>query len=532
MGAIAAVVGFRRGVDSEHVVGQTDDYLVARVRAGDELAFEAIYDRYAGGVLAFCVHLLGSRDAAEDALQLTFVAAYRALRRAGEREIALRPWLYTIARNRCVSELRARREAALGDSMLDEHAGPDSPVVHVQRREELRELLADMQRLPADQRAALVLFELGDQSHAEIAIVLGVRREKVKALIFQAREALVRGRKARERPCAEVREHLATVRERILPRSTTRAHIDRCPSCAAYEAEVRRQRAAFALLVPVAAAGQLKASVLASALGGGGRVAAAALGASGGGAAAVTSGGAVAGGGSSAVAGAATVAASGATISGGGAAAAAAAGGAASAGAVAAGAGAAASGAGALGIAATPVAAVATGLTAAGAEYVVVRGFAGSGPAGLAAKLMSAVAIATGVVGGSHAAQPVRSVSPVAIYRQATPAIPAVPIAASISSVSPPGAPGGAKLGADTGRERQHYIGSGADHRVNRGLLRHARRLRLEPGIVDQCNESVELRRLERRQLNRPERLHFCERHVDLDAPADQHRFDERVGEH
>ena len=53
MGAIAAVVGFRRSVDSEHVVRQTDDYLVAQVRAGDELAFEAIYDRYAGGVLAF-----------------------------------------------------------------------------------------------------------------------------------------------------------------------------------------------------------------------------------------------------------------------------------------------------------------------------------------------------------------------------------------------------------------------------------------------------------------------------------------------
>ena len=162
------------------------------------------------------------------------------------REIALRPWLYTIARNRCLSELRARGEAAWSDSVLDEHPGADSPVVQVQRREELRELLADMQRLPADQRAALVLFELGDQSHAEIASVLGVRREKVKALIFQAREALVRGRNARERPCAEVRERLATVRERILPRSMTRAHINRCPSCAAYEAEVRRQRAAFA----------------------------------------------------------------------------------------------------------------------------------------------------------------------------------------------------------------------------------------------------------------------------------------------
>ena len=135
-------------------------------------------------------------------------------------------------------------------------------------------MVEDMQRLPADQRAALVLFELGDHSHNEIAAVLGVRREKVKALIFQAREALVRSRHARERPCAEIRGRLATLHGRVLPRSTTRAHIDRCPGCSAFEDEVRRQRAALALILPVALTGELKASVLGAALGGGGGVAA------------------------------------------------------------------------------------------------------------------------------------------------------------------------------------------------------------------------------------------------------------------
>ena len=64
----------------------------------------------------------------------------------------------------------------------------------VQLRADLRELVDELQRLPDDQRAALVLFELGDESHAQIAAVLGVRREKVKALVFQAREALMRAR--------------------------------------------------------------------------------------------------------------------------------------------------------------------------------------------------------------------------------------------------------------------------------------------------------------------------------------------------
>ena len=233
MGVIAERVD-RQEVDRNFVVGQSDDELVAQVRAGNDAAFEAIYDRYARGVLAFCRHMLGGRDEAEDALQVTFVSAYRGIRES-DGDISLRPWLFTIARNRCLSELRRRREALYADGDLIERPGFDGPADLVQRREDLREMFEDMQRLPADQRAALVLFELGDHSHTEIAAVLGVRGEKVKALIFQAREALARGRIARNSPCEEVRERLSTVRGKILPRSMIRAHIDRCPACAAFE---------------------------------------------------------------------------------------------------------------------------------------------------------------------------------------------------------------------------------------------------------------------------------------------------------
>ena len=286
MGVSAAVAGFRGGLHGGPLAGESDDYLVARLRAGDDTAFEAIYDRYARGVLAFCVHMLGNREAAEDALQLTFVSAFRALR-VGESNISLRPWLYTIARNRCFSELRARHEVVDIDRVPVDRPFPEGVADQVQRREDLREMLEDVRRLPADQRAALVLFELGDHSHTEIAAVLGVRKEKVKALVFQAREALVRGRRARERPCAEVRERLATLQGRILPRGTTRAHIDRCPGCAAFESEVHRQHRALALILPVALTSELKASVLDSVLSRGGAVAA-------GGASAAAAGGAAA----------------------------------------------------------------------------------------------------------------------------------------------------------------------------------------------------------------------------------------------
>src|SRR4029079_10599506 len=110
-----------------------------------------------------------------------------------------------------------RDEVELDDTLATEGLGTE-----VDRRADLRMLVRDVQRLPPDQRAALVLFEVGDHSHKEIAAVLGVRREKVKALVFQAREALMGWRTARETPCAHVREQVATLRGRPLGRAPIR----------------------------------------------------------------------------------------------------------------------------------------------------------------------------------------------------------------------------------------------------------------------------------------------------------------------
>ena len=238
--------------------GRSDDALVARVRAGDERAFELIFDRYHRSLLAFCRQMVASHEEAEDALQHTFMAAYRALG-ASDKPIHLKAWLFTIARNRCLSLLRARREQVV----LDEgHAATDGLAADVDRRADLQGLLADLERLPDDQRAALVLFELGDHSPDEIAEVLGVRREKVKALVFQARESLASWRHARETPCVEIREALATLRGAALKRATLRRHVAHCEDCAAFEVEVRRQRAAMAALLPVVPTVGLKAAVL------------------------------------------------------------------------------------------------------------------------------------------------------------------------------------------------------------------------------------------------------------------------------
>jgi RNA polymerase sigma factor (sigma-70 family) len=299
MAATAVPLRSRRRSRERSIGAAGDDRLVARVRAGDDTAFEAIYDRYYRGLLSFCRHMLGSRHEAEDALQHSFASAYRALR-GGNSAIELRPWLYTIARNRCLSELRSHREEVDVDTLELERGSLDGLPAQIQRRAELRELVDDLQRLPDDQRAALVLFELGDHSHEEIATILDVRREKVKALVFQARAALLRAREARDASCLEIREQLATQVGALPSRGMLRTHIDRCAGCAAFEHDVRHQRRALAAILPAVPTAGLKASVLGFALGGGGG--AAALTGAGGGATAA--GVVAAGGGTAGVAGA------------------------------------------------------------------------------------------------------------------------------------------------------------------------------------------------------------------------------------
>jgi RNA polymerase sigma factor (sigma-70 family) len=223
----------------------SDERLVAEVRAGNRSAFEVVYDRHHAGIFAFCRHMLGSREEAEDVVQHTFAAAYRALL-ADEREIALKAWLYAIARNRCLSVLRGRREHVAfedDESRIPATAGLSS---EVEQREDLRALLYDLQRLPDDQRAALVLAELGAQSDAEIALVLDVPTVKVKALVFQARDALMSRRLARDADCGAIREQLAAMRGGARRRGELRHHVAQCEGCRAFDAELRRQRAGMA----------------------------------------------------------------------------------------------------------------------------------------------------------------------------------------------------------------------------------------------------------------------------------------------
>src|SRR6266508_4502950 len=106
---------------------QADERLVALIREGHDRAFEVLVNRYQPRLLAFCRHLVGSPQDAEDVLQEVFAAAHAAIL-ADNRTINARPWLYRIARNRCLNHLRrGPARAGRGGRGASQAVGLDPP---------------------------------------------------------------------------------------------------------------------------------------------------------------------------------------------------------------------------------------------------------------------------------------------------------------------------------------------------------------------------------------------------------------------
>ncbi len=244
----------------------SDERLIARLRAGDTRAFETIYDRYERPIRSFCRHMLGQPEDADDAAQHVFLSAYKALIGTAN-AIELKPWLFAIARNRCRTMLRGRQRGLGIAEAVEREPSVEGLTVEVERREHLHDLLRDISRLPEEQRAALILTQLETLRHDDVARVLAVPPDKVKALVFQARESLMASQQARETPCREIREQLATLSGAGLRRRTLRRHVRDCTGCRDFELGLARQRVALWALLPVAATPVVRQVVIGHALG-------------------------------------------------------------------------------------------------------------------------------------------------------------------------------------------------------------------------------------------------------------------------
>jgi len=153
-------------------------------RADAEDATE-LFTRYSAGVYRYCLGRLGSREEAEDALQVTYLNAWRSLKRGFEPQQP-RPWLFQIAANVCASSLRSKlrgtRLELRDPSALDELAKAEGP-----GNEELLGLSEALRDLPSRQRRAIVLRDWQGLSYEEIAAEMAVSDSAVETLLFRAR---------------------------------------------------------------------------------------------------------------------------------------------------------------------------------------------------------------------------------------------------------------------------------------------------------------------------------------------------------
>jgi RNA polymerase sigma factor (sigma-70 family) len=151
-----------------------------------------LYERYSAQIHGYCLHQLGSREEAEDAVQTTFMNAFRGLSRGIVPELES-AWLFKIAHNVCLSRRRSswRRgkvEAPNNFEVLQEVIPGREQV-----SDELIGLQGVLEKMPENQRRAILLREWQGLTYREISAELGLSQAAVETLIFRARRALAQG---------------------------------------------------------------------------------------------------------------------------------------------------------------------------------------------------------------------------------------------------------------------------------------------------------------------------------------------------
>lgn len=174
----------------------TDSQLIREIKDGNVELYAELIDRYERKILAFIYHMLKSANLemlAEDLCQETFYKAFRSLQTFREVEASFSTWLYTIARNTVLSELRKQRagSVSLEESGYVPHAPQEStPEQSVLRNEKVMLVRDAINNLPEKQRSALILREYDQLDYQEIANILGQTVSAVKSLLFRARASV------------------------------------------------------------------------------------------------------------------------------------------------------------------------------------------------------------------------------------------------------------------------------------------------------------------------------------------------------
>src|SRR4051794_2942279 len=223
----------------------SDQRLVARVRRGDDRAFELLYQRYHRRIHAYVLGMVKDHGRTEDVTQEVFVSALRRMRET-EQPLAFKPWLYQIAKNSCIDAFRRSKRTEEVSYDADDALAPSdhsrlvgtgpSPDAAVAAKQDLESLCGAFGGLSETHHEILVLRELEGLSYQEIGRRMGMSRPAVESTLFRARRRLteeyddiVSGAR-----CMRIQQIIEVAAESSLGARDTRRlarHLSHCQPC-------------------------------------------------------------------------------------------------------------------------------------------------------------------------------------------------------------------------------------------------------------------------------------------------------------
>lgn len=174
-----------------------EKHLISKLQDGDREAFSILVARYSSKIYNVCLSILQNQGDAEDMVQEVFTEVYRSVKTFKEQS-SLGTWIYRIANNKCLDELR-KRNRKKRFAWLDSLSNPDNahksdrisdfehPGIQMERKEMARYLFKAIDQLPERQRIAYTLHKVEGLSYAEITEILDTTLASVEALMHRAR---------------------------------------------------------------------------------------------------------------------------------------------------------------------------------------------------------------------------------------------------------------------------------------------------------------------------------------------------------
>ena len=173
-----------------------DSRLARKAQRGDRQAFEVILTRYERPIFSFIYHFFQNTALCEDLTQETFLRAFRFIKTFRTKE-KLSTWLFSIAKNLCIDELRRMQKGRTVDldtvppetfvAEGNDGGNPLSAAIRLQEGEILRRAVA---RLPEKYRECVILFYFNELSYEEISSVMGISLSNTKILLFRGKKML------------------------------------------------------------------------------------------------------------------------------------------------------------------------------------------------------------------------------------------------------------------------------------------------------------------------------------------------------